>query len=101
MNFYLEHNYSGEANVQLLPLPLETIEADSCIRGYHTYSAVLVATVGEQLQCAQERRNAKDLFAVLGSHCMNGSDIVGHISRKISRNHKHLELCFTTIDFYK
>ena len=36
-------------------------EAESCIRGYHTYSAVLVATVGE---CALERRNAKDPFAV-------------------------------------
>ena len=65
---------------------LKTFEAESCIRGYHTYSAVLVATVGEQLQCALERRNAKDPFAVLGSHCMNGNDIVGRIPRKISRN---------------
>ena len=39
-------------------------EEESCIRGYHTNSAVLVATVGEQLQCALERRNVKDPFAV-------------------------------------
>ena len=64
MKLYLEHNYSGEANMRILPMRLETFEADSCFRGYHTYSAVLVATVGEQLQRAQERRNAKDPFAV-------------------------------------
>ena len=64
MNFYLEHNYSGEANVQMISMPLETLEAESCVQGYHTYSAVLVATVGEQLQCALERRNAKEPFAV-------------------------------------
>ena len=27
-----------------------TFEADSCVRGYHTYSAVLVATVGDVLE---------------------------------------------------
>ena len=58
MNFYLAHNYSGEANVRMLPM--ETFEAEICVQGCHTYSAVWVATVGEQLQCAQERRNAKD-----------------------------------------
>ena len=58
MNFYLEHNYSG-ANVTDAIGDFK-FEAESCIRGYHTYSAVLVATVGEQLQCALERRNAKD-----------------------------------------
>ena len=63
MNFYLEHNYSGEANVRMLPMPLENFEADSCVRG--TYSAVLVATVGKQLQCAQERiESQKNPFAV-------------------------------------
>ena len=55
---------------------------ERCIRGYHTYITVWVATVGEQLQCAQKRRNAKDLFAVA---VLNRSDIVGHIPRKISR----------------
>ena len=56
-------------------LPTETFEGESCIQGYHTYSAVLVATVGEQLQCSLERGNAKDLFAAA---VLNGSDIVGH-----------------------
>ena len=65
------HNYSGEANVRMLPV--ETFEAESCIRGYHTYSALWVATAGEQLQCVQERRNAKDPYAVA---VLNGSDIV-------------------------
>ena len=37
MNFYLAHNYSGEANVRMLPV--ETFEAESCVRGYHTYQA--------------------------------------------------------------
>ena len=50
--------------MQMLPMLLETYEAESCIRGCHTYSAVWVATVGEQLQCALERRNAKDPLAV-------------------------------------
>ena len=59
---------------------MEIFEAESWIRGYHTYSTVLVVKVGEQLQCTQERRNAEDLFAVA---VLNGSDIVGHIPRKI------------------
>ena len=63
---------------------METFKAESCVRGYHTHSAVWVATVGEQLhvQCAQECRNGKDPFAVA---VLNGSDIVGYIPRKISR----------------
>ena len=61
-------------------IPMETFEAESCVRGYHTYSAVLVATVGEQLQCAQERRNAKDPFAVAVLN-PEGSDIVRHRKR--------------------
>ena len=56
-------------------LPTETFEGESCIQGYHTYSAVLVATVREQLQCVMERRNVKDPFAAA---VLNGSDIVGH-----------------------
>ena len=63
-------------------LPMETFEAESCVRGYHTYSDVWVATVGEQLVCTQEHRNAKDPFAVA---VLNGSDIVGHYPMKISR----------------
>ena len=81
MNFYLEHNYSGEANARMSPM--ETFEAEYCVQGYNTYSAVLVATVGEQLQCAQECRNTKDSFAVA---VLNRGDIVGHIPKKISRN---------------
>ena len=56
-------------------LPTETFEGESCIQGYHTYSTVLVATVGEQLQCVMERRNAKDPFA---AGVLNGSDVAGH-----------------------
>ena len=81
MNFYLEHNYSGEANARMSPM--ETFEAEYCVRGYNTYSAVLVATVGEQLQCAQ---NVETQRIHLQWQSLNGSDIVGHIPRKISQN---------------
>ena len=54
--------------------PMETFEAERLPQ----YSAVLVATVGEQLQEMQKIR--------LQWQSLNGSDIVGHIPRKISRN---------------
>ena len=92
MNFYLVQNCSEQRNVQMLPMPLETSAVESYVRGYHTYSAVLVATVLKQLQCALERRNAKN---PLQWQSLNGSDIVRHIPRKISQNDRHLELCFT------
>ena len=68
MNLYLEHNYSGEAKARMSPM--ETFDSESCVR------FVLVATVGEQLQETQKIR--------LQWQSLNGSEIVGHIPRKIS-----------------
>ena len=57
-----------------------------------------IICMGEQLQCTQECRNAKDPFAVA---VLNGSDIVGPIPRKTLRLcwleetiHIYLELNF-------
>ena len=79
MNLYLEHNYSGEAKAWMSPM--ETFEAESCVWGYHTYSGVWVATVGSNYSV---HWNIEMKKIRLQWQSLNGSDIVGHIPRKIS-----------------
>ena len=61
-----------------------------------THSAVWVAKVGEQLQCAQVRRNAKDPFAV---GVLNGSDHSQEDFMIVLVIDINLQLCFTVTDF--
>lgn len=51
------------------------------IRGYHVYKAVRDAQIGEELLCATEPGNIRDLYAVV---VKKSSLTVGHIPMKIS-----------------
>ena len=43
---------------------MERFSIDSCVRGYHIYSGIWEASVGEQLPCELEDGNGTDSFAV-------------------------------------
>ena len=43
---------------------MEKYSIDSCVRGYHIYSDIWEASVGEQLPCELEGGNSADPFAV-------------------------------------
>ena len=51
------------------------------VRGYHVYQSVWSPTAGEQLPCRREPGNIQDPFSVA---VMEGSDVVGHVPKKIS-----------------
>ena len=53
----------------------------NCIRGYHVYKKVWVATVGEALMCEREPKNSSDRYAVA---VKNKGTIIEHLSRKLS-----------------
>ena len=66
-------------------------EMEAMIRGYHVYTTVWDAQIGEELYCARETRNICDPYAV----AIKKADLtVGHIPMKISalcsawRNHR-------------
>ena len=60
----------------------EEAHLSSCICGYHVYSAIWNATVGEELQCTREIGNAKDGYITC---VLQGSDVMGHLPQKISK----------------
>ena len=51
------------------------------VRGYHCYSDIWDAALGEQLQCERELDNPQDLFVVAVTKT---GVVVGHVPRKIS-----------------
>ena len=57
------------------------------MRGYHIYSDIWEASLGEQLPCERESGNGADPFAVA---VKRSGAVVGHIPRKISS----VALCF-------
>ena len=54
----------------------------SCVRGYHIYSGVWTATVGEILRCACETDNVVDRYAV---SVLKDGNIVGRLPKKVSK----------------
>ena len=64
-----------------------SLTIDSCIRGYHEYSAIWEPVMGEELQCGRKVDNLYDPYAVnvLKRRQIVASQIVGHIPRSISR----------------
>ena len=56
---------------------------ESMIRGYHVYTSVWEATVGEQLNCVREVENPSYPYAVAVVRPQNEL-IVGHLPRRIS-----------------
>ena len=60
---------------------MATVEVETVIRGYHVYKDIWTSTLGEILSCRREEDNYHDRFAVA---VVKGSDVVGHVPRKIS-----------------
>ena len=60
---------------------VSSVEIDTVMRGYHVYKEVWTSTLGEKLTCRRESDNFHDRFAVA---VIKGSDIVGHVPKKIS-----------------
>ena len=60
---------------------VSSVEIDTVMRGYHVYKEVWTSTLGEELTCRRECDNFHDRFAVA---IIKGSDIVGHVPKKIS-----------------
>ena len=61
---------------------MEEREFPCCVRGYHIYKAIWVATIGEELGCEREPTNATDRYAVA---VMKNGTIIGHLPRRISK----------------
>ena len=61
---------------------MEEFKRSSCVHGYHVYSNIWDAAVGEQLECAREPLYDSDRYAVA---VIEHSVIIGHLPRKISR----------------
>ena len=51
-------------HVTKIELAMERFCIDSCVRGYHVYSDIWSASVGEELPCEREDGNSADPFAV-------------------------------------
>ena len=60
---------------------MESLQKESCIRGYHIYQQLWTAAVGEHLTCQRERGNTADAYAV---SVIKDGTIVGHLPRRIS-----------------
>ncbi len=54
---------------------------NSMVRGYHVYKDIWNSQIDEILQCARERHNVRNQFAVA---VKKGTNIVGHLPRSIS-----------------
>ena len=65
-------------------MPVFSFEAESCIRGYHIYTAVWTPYIGEIMPCSRELTNGHDPFAVKVSQLHGEERIVGHLPRKIT-----------------
>ena len=57
------------------------VEVETVIRGHHVYKEIWTPTLGEMLSCRRETDNFHDWFAVA---VMKGTDLVGHMPKKIS-----------------
>jgi len=51
------------------------------VRGYHEYRHIWTAEIGSELPCYPEPDNDEDRYAVA---IMDGTNVVGHMPRKIS-----------------
>lgn len=60
---------------------MERFSIESCLRGYHVYKDIRVASVGEELPCQCENGNPADPFAVA---VVKSGVNVGHVPRRIS-----------------
>lgn len=57
------------------------MEIDACVRGYHYYKEIWIATEGKVLACSIDVGNTSDRYAVA---VKKDSDIVGHVPRILS-----------------
>ena len=64
-----------------LRVKMDTHVVTSSVRGFHVYADVWTPSVGEILICERESGNPSDLYAVA---IKKGSEVVGHVPRKMS-----------------
>ena len=64
------------------PSTMAIHEMETCVRGFHVYTAIWEAAVGEELECGREKGNRVDRYAVA---IVTDETVVGHVPRKISR----------------
>ena len=76
-------NYLSQCKISTstTTLPLDSLEVDSFIRGYHAYKEQWTPTTGEQLVLRREPENPEDPSAVA---VIKDEEIVGHIPFNIS-----------------
>ena len=58
------------------------MEKECCVRGYHVYSDIWEAVIGEELDCRWDPSNAIDRYAVA---VVKSGTVVGHLPKKLSR----------------
>ena len=63
-------------------LSRSSLTIDSCLCGYHKYSAIWESVMGEELQCGREVDNPHDPYPVSVLKCRQ---IVEHVPRSICR----------------
>ena len=70
---------SALSQVHSEEMPVFSLEAHSCIRGYRIYKAVWTPCIGETMPCSRELTNGHNPFAVKVLQ-LHGEDerIVGH-----------------------
>ena len=54
----------SEPRWELLELQMEELEKESCMHGYHVYSAILDVEIGQQVSCIPEPRNGSHWYAI-------------------------------------
>ena len=59
---------------------METLQIESCVKGYHIYQDLWEAVIGEELQCPRERDDPADIYTVT---IRKGRTVVGHLPRRL------------------
>ena len=61
---------------------MEEARFECCVQGYHVYSEIWEAVLGEPLSCWREPTNVSDRYAVA---VLKDDVTVGHLPRKVSK----------------
>ena len=61
---------------------MEEAHIECCVRGYHVYSEIWEAVLGETLSCRREPTNVSDRYAVA---VLKDDITVGHLPRKFTK----------------
>ena len=68
--------------MEIASATMVSLEKQLCIRGYHIYSHIWTAVVGEELNCQRETTSPSDRYAVA---VVRSGQVIGHLPLKVSR----------------